>query len=699
MSDHSGKDVGARLMAPFVILLGVSLLLIYGAIVLVANRADAFSRQRETHLAVVALESRLSGQTRSLRDTMTLAQADQLNPTRPHERMLLLAADGRILWTRDGPQFSRISPQTLNDLAGPALTRLHASVAQHEKTPSGASFLWVGGEPMLALATLSTSPGTFVVDILDLNDLREESARRYELTGLKFVRPSVEPSDSQAAPLRLLTPTGQLWLDQFDLAADWSRLSVSAMIERQVMPVILGVTLLVVAIGLWLVNRARRLARSLVASETHAKHLALHDPMTGLANRPLFTDRLDHALEHRRRAGGDVAVVCIDLDRFKKVNDTLGHQAGDALIREAARLITSVCRGSDTVARLGGDEFALVLAPIDGLAGVNLFCERLTQTLTSVLNLPEGQATLSASIGVTLVSDGRSTGEDAMRQADLALYRAKADGRGCYAIFEPAMDESARLRRLVEAELRDVMDSGGLTVAYQPQYTAKGRMEGVEALVRWNHPVRGFIPPDQFIPIAEEAGLIDQLGEFVMRQAMTDAQRWPSIKVAINVSPLQLRRPSFADRCLAMATKAGIDPRRIELEITEGVLVENDAGVQGQLKRLREMGFRLALDDFGTGYSSLSYLNAYPVDKIKIDRSFVSNLSLDGEADKVVSAIIHLGQALGLAVTAEGVETEAQRVKLIAAGCNSLQGYLHGRPTDAAAIDALLGGKEAAKVA
>jgi diguanylate cyclase (GGDEF)-like protein len=412
--------------------------------------------------------------------------------------------------------------------------------------------------------------------------------------------------------------------------------------------------------------------------------------MTGLGNRALFADRLEHTLALRGRGQGLLAVACIDLDRFKHVNDTLGHQAGDAMIKEAAQRMSAVTRQSDTVVRMGGDEFAIILYPVADQEGLEALCARLTAALSARLDLPSGQAALSASIGVAIVSDTMD-GPDALRQADLALYRAKQNGRGCYALFEPQMDESQRQRQLIEQDLREALRTTALEVHYQPQYTARGVLEGVEALVRWNHPTRGQIGPDYFVPIAEEAGLIHELGDFVLAQAIGASARWPDLRVAINVSPIQLQQSSFVPRCLELTKAAGISPARIELEITEGVLLENDPRIQAALRALREAGFKIALDDFGTGYSSLNYLSAYAVDKIKIDRSFIRNLGAQGgDGDKIVRAIIKLGRALGMTVTAEGVETEDQRSRLVAAGCHSLQGFYHGRPGVEGAIDDLI---------
>ncbi|WP_377355140.1 putative bifunctional diguanylate cyclase/phosphodiesterase [Phenylobacterium terrae] len=470
----------------------------------------------------------------------------------------------------------------------------------------------------------------------------------------------------------------------------WRSSTLGYDVLARMAPLVAGIAGFLAGWGYWMYRRTRRVAEELVASEAQAQHLSLHDPMTGLANRALFHDRLSMAMNNLARSGGVVAVFCIDLDRFKQVNDTLGHQAGDEFIREAAQRLAACCRKTDTVARLGGDEFAIVAPSAEGREGVQILADRIVHALSGRLELAGGQAVLSCSVGVSIVDDDFTDSDEAIRQADLALYRAKEEGRGRYTIYGEEMDEKARLRQQMEVELREALSDELLQVHYQPRFAADGRLESVEALARWNHPRRGMVSPAVFIPLAEESGLIHEIGEFIMREACrTAARRWPELILSVNVSPVELSRPDFLERTCAIMAEAGIDPHKVEIEITEGALLQDDEKTQSLLRTLRELGFTLALDDFGTGYSSLSYLHLYPVDRIKIDRSFVSNLG-NAEVEKLVRAMIQLAQALDLEVTAEGVETADQHAALVSAGCNQLQGYFLGRPGEPEDIDALL---------
>jgi diguanylate cyclase (GGDEF)-like protein len=693
-------DPSLRLTVPLVLLAVAVIAMLNVSIIALGARADRQGADWEQGYIVSGMNAHIERDIQV--QVETLSRMDPFNPITPPAamRVLVVDADGSPIAVRTGSQVATLGAWSVARIARPALSQLAGassvgSSGMSADTLTSSTAVWLGGEPELVVAVRSLHPsarakGLTIVGTTNLSQDLGEWAQQRNLKGFRMARPGALEAGEAFAPLRVRgepTAMGLQWQPK--------RIGYETIVRS--LPMIWAVTLVLLLIGGVLMHRTLRLARSLVASEAHAHHLALHDPMTGLGNRALFNDRLDHALELRGRSGEMMAVACIDLDRFKHVNDTLGHQAGDAMIKEAARRISNVTRSSDTVARLGGDEFAIILYPISGRAGLDALCARLTEALSARLDLPSGQASLSASVGVTIVGAGMD-GADAVRQADLALYRAKQQGRGRFVLFEAEMDESLKLRVQIEDDLRTALETSALKVHYQPQYTSRGALEGVEALVRWDHPERGSIGPDYFIPIAEEAGLIHELGEFVVAQALAAAARWPTLKMAINVSPLQLQRIGFVDRCCALAAEHGVDPSRIELEITEGVLLENEPRVQNSLRALRNAGFKLALDDFGTGYSSLSYLNVYPVDKIKIDRSFVSNLGVEeGDADKVVRAIIRLGRVLGLSVTAEGVETEAQRQKLIAAGCHSLQGYLHGRPGEVEIIDELVRVQKAEK--
>ncbi len=446
-----------------------------------------------------------------------------------------------------------------------------------------------------------------------------------------------------------------------------------------------------------LYQRSFRAAQELIASEARASHLAYHDPLTGLPNRVMFFDRLGVALDQVRRSGVSVAVHCLDLDRFKEVNDTYGHQMGDELIVAAAKRIAEVCRRSDTFARLSGDEFAIVQVDASPVAAARL-AERIVKAMAEPVDLSGGRVHVSCSVGVNVVPEGDVSAVEALRHADLALYRAKNNGRSQYCFFEPEMDAAMRMRREIELDLREALATGGLRMVYQPQADRLGRIVGVEALVRWKHPVRGDVSPAMFVQIAEECGLIQEIGLFTLREAFRASHKWDGLKVAINISASQLRMRDFHEQVTALVKECGVDPRDFELEITEGLLLGDDPVTHDTLMKLRQTGFSIALDDFGTGYSSLSYLQRYPIDKIKIDRSFVANLGLERESGAVVQAIIKLARALKLDVIAEGVETEEQRDYLVGVGCEEIQGYLYSRPVEASEIGAMYSGNSAASV-
>ena len=443
-------------------------------------------------------------------------------------------------------------------------------------------------------------------------------------------------------------------------------------------------------------GRGRRLALHLLEREAEAKRMALHDALTGLPNRLLFTDRLTHALQQLSRDRGSVAVLALDLDRFKEVNDTFGHQFGDELLREVSRRLAETCRTTDTLARLGGDEFAIVQNNATAQSAASL-SERIGRALAEPFHLSVGNVFIGSSIGIALLERSDVDPADGLRQADLALYRAKEAGGGQYAFFKQEMDAALRMRRSIEADLREALANDSLTMVYQSQVDGAGRIVAVEALVRWDHPTRGSVAPEFFVSVAEECGLIEQLSLFTLRTAFRDAASWPStVKVAVNISPAHLRMRSFMDSLNGLLKSTNVDPHRVELEITESLFIGDDPHIQGTLAKLREMGFSLALDDFGTGYSSLSYLRQYPVDKIKIDQSFVAALGLNTESDAVVNAIIRLAGALNLAVVAEGVETQDQRRRLEAAGCSDVQGFLCSRPMPAREMDLLVAQPSAA---
>ena len=439
------------------------------------------------------------------------------------------------------------------------------------------------------------------------------------------------------------------------------------------------------------------------ADERRIRHIALHDPLTGLPNRVLFHDRLAQALARARRtcAGGgageeQVAVMVLDLDGFKDVNDTLGHETGDRLLRAIAVCLGAVIRASDTLARLGGDEFAVVQAGVLRPADAATLADKLLFELAAPCALDGETFHVTASIGIALFPCDGADGEALLRHADLALYRAKAQGRNRFAFFEPDMDAQAQARRRLERELRLALERGEFVLHYQPQLDlGSGRFTGAEALVRWNHPERGLLLPDEFIPLAETNALIRPLGAWVLREACRQARLWLEqgwrLTVAVNVSPVQLRNGHLLPAVGEALRQAGLEPARLELELTEGVLVANlEQDGDGLLRDLTAEGVRLAIDDFGIGYSSLAYLKHLPVQTIKIDRSFVSGLGSDPTAEALVRAIVTLGHSLGKRVVAEGVETQVQQAAVRALGCDAAQGFLLARPQPSKQLSDLL---------
>jgi diguanylate cyclase len=440
-----------------------------------------------------------------------------------------------------------------------------------------------------------------------------------------------------------------------------------------------------------LFNRMRVSTEAILMREAKASHEARHDPLSGLPNRAVFCEMLAENIEDLPHRDSSIAVLLLDLDKFKDVNDTYGHAAGDKVIIDFGNRVRALLRQTDVIARLGGDEFAVMQTGIQ----THLETTRLAQAIIDVANRPFTMDGATMRVGVTVgISIAPDDGMDVatiLRAADTALYRAKNEGRNRFALYEHQMTEAERIRKLVDDELRGAIDREELTLVYQPQvYADTGKIASIEALVRWRHPTHGLISPATFISAAEERGLIVPLGDWVMRRACRDAARWPGLRVGVNVSAIQFRQANFPEDVARVLREANLEPHRLELELTEGVLVEDADQAEEAMMELRSIGVKLALDDFGTGYSSLIYLRRFAFDKIKIDKSFLDSLEATGESAILVHSVVHLGRALGLEVTAEGVETEDQRRFLQAVGCHFLQGYLFSKPISADAIDEML---------
>jgi diguanylate cyclase (GGDEF)-like protein len=441
--------------------------------------------------------------------------------------------------------------------------------------------------------------------------------------------------------------------------------------------------------------------RSIVGLETRgrelnarldiAMHAARHDGLTGVLNRAGFVDEL--ALRLGRRLQKQT-VLLIDLDRFKSVNDTLGHDAGDDLVRKICAAMSAIVPAGDILARLGGDEFGIIIEGASE-AGVAEFCARTLRVCGQSRRVLGHEVQVSASIGVAYQGDNH-TQTELMRHADLALHAAKAEGRNRFRVYDTAIDKAAKHRVSIEHGLERAMNTNQLKMAYQPIVKAEsGQILGFEALVRWNSPEHGPISPADFVPVAEETGLILDLGDWITRQALKDCRRWNGPYVSVNLSARQFLRHNVAERILQYAEDADLAPRRIQIELTETAIIDDVERADQNLKILRAAGVRVALDDFGTGYSSLVYLNQFAIDCIKIDKSFVDNVTRDRQSAVIVASVARLAASLGMTVVAEGVETEEQRQILIAAGCGALQGYRFGKPMSARDVTALLAGPSA----
>ncbi len=506
-------------------------------------------------------------------------------------------------------------------------------------------------------------------------DLAQRIGAPIELQDMAF---GSAPPENGRTGVPVTDPSGNdiAWLT-------WQPEQPATVLFFRMLPVLVSALLAGAFLLWWIVRRLLRVSGQLQVSEAQARFRAHHDALTGLPNRKLFLDRLAQATHALAHSGQPVALVAVDLDRFKLINDSLGHHAGDELIRQVGDRLVELVRASDTVARIGGDEFVILLRDVADDDHLRRFCARVVEHLSRPYELLGNTGCIGASVGTVRAGSADEDLDELMRHADIALYRAKTEGKGRYSLFEAEMGEIAKQRSQIENDLRAALDSGsGLNLVYQPFYDEDGRMTGAEALCRWDHPEHGELSPEIFIRVAEERGLIDQLGQQVLEMACRFAASTSLAKVAVNVSPVQLRNPEFVPMVLATISAVGLAPTRLELELTEKVLLDQSVGIGDRIGQLRAAGITIALDDFATGNSTLRYLRDYRIDSVKIDRSFVKRLGTDAECDDLVLAIFELARAMGISVTVEGVETEMQHDRLSAMGCKTFQGYLLNRPMD-----------------
>ena len=716
MHRDKAKSHIAKLLVPIISISFVAIVVIFGLLLWSGKEVDRISRERDKSIVSLVISQGIERVAHAQESSTVWELAVRKVQERPldykwldlnlgtwfksyagHDEVYVLSRDGAPLYAmRDGQRVDAASYRDVSKVVAPLVRQLRRLSAPSPQESGGVAMLSPGasdlamlrGRPAIVSAKpiISDSgetvqpPGSEAVHVsvvyLDGKFLAQMS-RQYGLSGTHF---SMTGPSWNETGLPLHSHDGRL-IGYFV----WQPFAPGDAVTLNVAPVLL--TALAFA-GLVVFLLARRLGRNtmdLEASQAQAQHLALHDVLTGLPNRAMFENRLEAALARCRRDGSRLALLYLDLDRFKQVNDSLGHAAGDEVIREVARRLTSEIRAYDTVARLGGDEFAIILVEPGSRAATEDVCARIIADISRPFEFMGVQSFIGVSIGVALAPNDGTERNELARKADIALYKAKVEGRGRSAFFCPTMDEAVRSRDGLLRELRAaIADSDNqMRLYYQPVFSSRtGAMVAVEALLRWQHPDRGLVAPTTFIGLAEETGLIEDIGQWVLRTAIRDARRWPGLRMSINVSPVQLRNASFAEGVLQLIGDAAMKPGRLELEITETALMDSSAEVSETLARLRRCGIITTLDDFGTGYSSLSHIRDIAVDRIKIDRSFVTAIET-GNGASLIQAIVTLAHANGLELTAEGVETSRQRDLLEDVGCEELQGYLFSRPVTA----------------
>jgi diguanylate cyclase (GGDEF)-like protein len=614
---------------------------------------------------------------------------DRVDVLDAKDRVHYAMADGKQTSVGDGtpgPVVARLATQLRAAIAASALDDYEAG---NTRIPRTEDFGVVEGRPAIISVMVLVPHSSEVVQergtewliasvrFLDSSFLTD-LANAHLLDGVRFSTSDDIASTEQSYPLK--TAAG-VFIGSFV----WAPKLPGVRILSEVLPVLVaGIGGIGLAI-LFLIRRLKQTYTDLVISEAQSKHLAYHDVLTGLPNRAFFNDRLDLALVDVENGREQLALLFLDLDRFKQVNDTLGHAAGDALICALAVQLNAILKHGDMLARMGGDEFAIMMRDIKGRIEVETLCRDIIAIVSQPFDVIGAQAMVGISVGVAVSPAAGLDRSELARKADIALYQAKKSGGLHFEFFTEDLSRGAQQRRDIEFDLRKALDSDNqIEVVFLPVYAAQDlKLTGVEALLRWNHPRVGAVSPYTFIGLAEDCGLIDQLGDLVLRRACTVAGAWDLDTVSVNISAIQLRHADFAARVLALLAETGMAPERLEIEITEGTLIGGSEATGKNLKALRSVGVRVSLDDFGTGYSSLSYLMRLEVDRIKIDRSFVRHIGESAQSNSIVQAIMTMAHAVGVSVTAEGVETREQQDFLVSIGCSHLQGYLLSPPLSA----------------
>jgi diguanylate cyclase len=705
-SKKKARQLASTSVLPFAVLLFAILAAVVMTVFAMAQRASESADNRTRTVLMTALAEGVNDVARDVRSLAELerpmlgrsgtanhaaleAYLERIRRLGDFESVSLLGQDGAPLRTAVNLTYGQEPPEQRIryslDWAGRAMAAGAADAAK-----SGRNFgryVFESGSLRLVAGTLLPSRGQehdvglVATRVLDEDAIRRLGAR-LSVSHLALGPPN---PDVTGNGIGIPGPEGAM-------AAQFSWMSdrPGDPILNRLLPIAVFSAIAIVIFAWLAYVHVTRVTDNMLRSEERAQHMAGHDTLSGLPNRLRFTEHLSSLLTRCHQEGGGLAVLFIDLDKFKEVNDTYGHAAGDFVIVGCAERMAGQLRANDVLARFGGDEFAIIQTGVKSAHDAELLGRRIVDAIRPAFQIGEAEAYVGASIGIALAPDNAGDAAELMRLADIAMYRAKNEGRNRACFFEQRMDDTLRLRKVVEDDLRHAISRNELELHYQPQVSTDGsRIVGVEALVRWRHPVHGIIPPMEFIGIAEERGIIIQLGEWVIRRACLDAAKW-NVTVACNVSAIQFRQQDFVQSVSNALADTNFDPARLELELTESIVVADADQAEASMMDLRAMGIKLALDDFGTGYSSLIYLRRFAFDKIKLDKSFLDSLEDTGESAILVHSVVHLGRALGLTVTAEGVETPEQQRFLQAVGCHLLQGYLFSKPVTAALMDEML---------
>jgi diguanylate cyclase (GGDEF)-like protein len=661
----------------------------------ISQQLDQMSRDQES---VAVWDDTLAAVARRDISWLNLNVGRQMAEFFHHDATYIIGADDKAVFATElGRRLNADAYADVSQLIQPMVDEIRRDTARGyiDVPPSLADFVVVRGTPsIVGLFPIiapngegESRPGhePILVSISNL-DLRFETGMvdRYLIEAGSF---TISPTGGAQSVLPINNRAGRIVAFY-----EWPPYRPGSELLNQTWPAfIAGVGMLGLIVA-FLLHWLWRSSREIESRQADAERQATEDSLTGLPNRLSFERDFDRIIRTPGSSRPLPTLLMLDLDRFKQVNDTLGHHAGDDLIRAVGERLRHVIGPGPLLARLGGDEFAILCLESLAEPEVMEICRRIIEAIGRPFRLSGSDAFVGVSIGVVMARPQDRNRNELTRKADIALYEAKSSGRNRAAVYEESMNELVQKRHSIEAELREALKvDDQLWVAFQPLFGSnEGQIVGAEALVRWTHPRRGQISPANFVPIAESSGLIEALGDLVLRRACELGARWPGHTVAVNISPAQMRNPTFVERIFAILAQSGMRPQDLEIEITESILLEDEVSVSDAIRSFRHAGIKIALDDFGTGYSSLNYLKRYPVDRIKIDRSFISQLSEHGPSSAIVQALVTLAHALDIEVTAEGVETDEQYRVLASMGCNTFQGYLFSQPLDVETLEALV---------